>query len=339
MEIGASTTAVMRTPFLIRTVRSHPYVYSAICKARIAYSRRIAGSAATALYRDHRKLFSMSDFEARHCEQLQKQGFALIESFFPTDLIDRIYTTADRLFRNLHLDFHHAYSVQDGRRRSLEGVSYEELSHSEKVIALRDPLQNVPDCIAIAFHESILRIAGNFLGYIPPLYRPTIVRDFPHARALESSNFHKDNDETDSVQVFVYLVDIDDSVGALTYVAGSHRYDAQSCRPRLSRDLGLNEADGRLSDCEVEKYYPRRSWAVLTTKRGSIAIVHGNGIHKGPVWARPGDPGNRARTAIKIDIHGFKRGASYDGRKNRIEKVDWDRLSKLQKLFANEICI
>src|SRR4030088_2528594 len=137
----------------------------------------------------------MSDFEARHCEQLRKQGFTVIESFFPTDSIDRIYATADRLFRSLQLDFHHGYSVQDGRRCSLEGLSYEELSKSEKVIALRDPLLNVPESIGVAFHESILRIAGNLLGYIPPLYQPTIVRDFPHARALESSNFHKDNDE------------------------------------------------------------------------------------------------------------------------------------------------
>jgi hypothetical protein len=280
----------------------------------------------------------MSDFEARHCEQLRKQGFTVIESFFPTDSIDRIYATADRLFGSLQLDFHHGYSVQDGRRCSLEGLSYEELSKSEKVIAVRDPLLNVPESIGVAFHESILRIAGNLLGYIPPLYQPTIVRDFPHARALESSNFHKDNDETDSVQIFVYLVDIDHTVGALTYVPGTHHYDAQSCRPRLSRDLGLNEADGRLSDREVEKYYPRRSWAVLATKQGSIAIIHGNGIHKGPVWARPGDPGNRARTAIKIDVHGFKRGASYGARKNKIDIAECGRLSKLQTLFAHVTC-
>ena len=92
-------------------------------------------------------------------------------------------------------------------------MSYDEIAATEKVIALRDPLVAIPELIGIAFHESILKIAGNFLGYVPPLYRATVVRDFPHNRPLHSSNFHKDNDESDSLQIFIYLVDIDDHRG------------------------------------------------------------------------------------------------------------------------------
>jgi phytanoyl-CoA dioxygenase PhyH len=323
-----------RSPFLLRTIRAQPHVYSAICKARLLYSRRVAGAGSRSLYQQHRDLFAMSEFESAQVASLRQHGYALIPGFFTDVTIDKIYATADRLFRNLQIDFERAYSVQTGNRASLQGVPYEELAPTEKMIALRDPLVRIPEIIHIAFHESILKIAANFLGYVPPLYRVTLVRDFPHDRPLHSSNFHKDNDESDSLQIFIYLVDIDDAHGPLIYVPGSNHYDVRSCRPRLSRDLGLAGNDGRLSDEEVARVYPRNAWATLRTKRGSIAAIHGNGIHKGPAWTRPG-PENKPRTAIKLDLHGCKAGVVRDAKENRLRLADFERMSELQKLFAH----
>jgi hypothetical protein len=325
----------VRPPFLLRTVRTQPHLYSAICRARMLYSRRIAAARTRNLLAHHRNLFSMSEFEQREVESLRRRGYVLLQAFFPGDLIGRIFTAADAMFRNLQIDLKRAYSVQTGKRASLEGLTYDELAASEKMIALRDPLVHIPEILGVAFHESVLRIAANFLGYVSPLYRVTVVRDFPHNRPMHSSNFHKDNDETDSLQIFIYLVDIDDTCGPLIYVPGSNHYDVRSCRPRLSRDLGLPGNDGRLSDEEVERIYPRDSWAVLRTSRGSIAAIHGNGIHKGPAWARPGDPNNKPRTAIKLDLHGYKAGALRDGKENRIRRQDFERMSELQRLFAH----
>ncbi|MGH9684347.1 MAG: phytanoyl-CoA dioxygenase family protein [Candidatus Acidiferrales bacterium] len=324
-----------RSPFIVRTIRKHPHAYSAICKARLLYARRIAGAKARSLFHQNERLFSMNGFESQQVENLRTHGYAVALSFFPTSLIDRICTRADAMFRNLEIDLERAYSVQTGRRANLAGLSYNELAATEKVIALRDPLIRIPELIEVAFRETILKIAANFLGCIPPLYRVTLVRDFPHARPLHSSNFHKDNDESDSLQIFIYLEDIDDARGPLVYIPGSNRYDARSCRPRLSRDLGIPANDGRLSDEEVLRVYPRESWAILRTDRGSIAAIHGNGIHKGPAWARPGDPSNQPRTAIKLDLHGYKAGVVRDRRENRIRVADFDRMTELQRLFAH----
>jgi Phytanoyl-CoA dioxygenase (PhyH) len=330
-----SSSPLVRSPFLLRTVRTQPHLYSAICRARLMYSRRITGAQMRNLFAQHRDLFAMNQAEQREVESLRRRGYALMQGFFPGDLIGRIFAAADARFRNLQIDFQHAYSVQTGERTSLEGLTYDQLAASEKMIALRDPLVHIPEILAVAFHESILRIAANFLGYVSPLYRVTIVRDFPHNRPMHSSNFHKDNDEADSLQFFIYLVDIDDSCGPLIYIPGSNHYDVRSCRPRLSRDLGLPGNDGRLSDEEVERIYPRDSWAVLRTPRGSIAAIHGNGIHKGPAWIRPGDPNNKPRTAIKLDLHGYKAGALRDGKENRIRRQDYERMNELQRLFAH----
>jgi hypothetical protein len=323
------------SPFVLRTVRTQPHLYSAICKARMFYSRRIAGAGARALFFQNERLFRMNEFESRQGESLKTNGFALAPGFFDRKLTDGLYRKADTAFRSLQIDLKRAYTVQSGERRSLEGLSYDELERTEKMIALRDPLVQIPELAVVAFNEGILKIAANFLGCVPPLYRVMVVRDFPHNRPLHSSNFHKDNDESDSLQIFIYLVDIDDTCGPLVYVPGSNHYDVRSCRPRLSRDLGIPANDGRLSDEEVERTYPRDTWAVLHTSRGSIAAIHGNGIHKGPAWARPGDAANRARTAIRLDLHGHKNGMARNQRENAMPRSMWNEMSTLQRLFAH----
>jgi len=331
----AARHPVQRSPFLLRTVRSYPRIYGAICRARLAYSRRIAGAASRQLFERNRELMELNAFETRQVRALRESGYALMPEFIPKATIDRIYQRADALFRSLQIDSARAYSVQMGQRTSLEGLSYEELAATEKMIAVRDPLINIRELQDVAFHSSILKIAATFLGYIPPLYRVTVVRDFPHNRPLHSSNFHKDNDEADSLQIFIYLVDIDDTRGPLVYIPESNHYDARSCRPRLSRDMGLPGNDGRISDEEVERIYPRESWAVLRTPRGSVAAIHGNGLHKGPAWPRPGDASNQPRTAIKLDLHGVKSGAARDMHENRLRRCDYERMSALQRLFAH----
>ena len=333
--IPTRAAAPMKSPLLVRAIRTRPHIYSALCRARLFYSRRIAGANARSVYESHRSLFAMNAFEEQQVQSLRNHGYALAPGFFPEELTGRIFARASTRFHDLQIDDQRSYSVQMGQRASLGKLSYAEIAATEKVIALRDPLVHIPGLIGIAFHESILRIAANFLGCVPPLYRVTVVRDFPHGRPLHSSNFHKDNDESDSLQIFIYLVDIDDRSGPLVYVPASNHYDVRSCRPRLSRDLGLPGNDGRLSDAEVERIYPRNTWAVLKTTRGSIAAIHGNGIHKGPAWTCPGDPANRARTAIKLDLHGFKRNVRRAFCENAIRVADFERMTGLQRLFAH----
>ena len=74
---------------------------------------------------------------------------------------------------------------------------------------------------------------------------------------------------------------------------------------------------------------------MLRTGRGRFAAIHGNGIHKGPAWPRPGDSANKPRTAIKLDLHGHKSGVARDLKENRICRRDFQRMSRLQRLFAH----
>jgi hypothetical protein len=41
-------------------------------------------------------------------------------------------------------------------------------------------------------------------------------------------------------------------------------------------------------------------------QRGSVAIIHGNGFHKGPSWNTYGSPNNKVRTALRLISTGTK---------------------------------
>ena len=53
-------------------------------------------------------------------ESLRTNGYALAPDYLPKEKVDAIYAKADAMFRNLHIDFGRAYSVQTGQRGSLE---------------------------------------------------------------------------------------------------------------------------------------------------------------------------------------------------------------------------
>ena len=132
-----------------------------------------------------------------------------------------------------------------------------------------------------------------------------------------------------------FTIALREGIESFLIVALTLSYLTRTGRPRLSRDLGIAGHDGRLSDEEVKRVYPRSSWSVLRTGRGSLAAIHGNGIHKGPAWPSPGDPDNKPRMAIKLDLHGHKVGVVRDFKENRIRERDFDRMSELQRMFAH----
>ncbi len=312
-------------------VRSEPHLYSAVTRFRLFLSRHIFGFPMKRKYLRNGDLFAMSEFEEKYCALLRRDGYVSIPNFFDISLIDSIFEKADAAFHRLELNEAHSYAIRKGDLSTLKGLTYEELARVEKMISLNSPLLVAPESTEIFFNPSIIRVVMNFLGYVAPNYSAEIVRDFPHNTQRESSNFHKDNDERDSVQVFVYLVDIDETRGPLVYVPGSNRNDTRSCRPRLARDLGLKGFDGRIPDSEVERVYPRSEWIQVPVRRGSIVIIHGNGLHKGPNWCLDGSVPNRERTAIRININGLKIGhRRHSG--NALNPSTYDSLTPLQQL-------
>lgn len=313
-----------------RRLRGYPRMWSCVCRSLHYYNTSIVGAKCKQSFAEHRSQLESSDTVERNCESLRGKGYALVPGFLEDS--ERLFAKADQLFRDGKISNTPFYG---GEYKTLENVAYEDLARTQKTIAIANPLLQLPEFVDLAFHPMVLSTTAKFLGYIPPRFGVNVVRDFPHSRPKESSNFHKDNEEADSLQIFLYLVDIDDFCGPLVYVPGSHRHDAQSCRPRVSRDIGVSGYDGRISDDEVRKYYPESKWDRLNVKAGGLAFVFGNGLHKGPDWRTYGDPNNRARTALRIDVQSYGKGVRKFKKQVKLRKADYDRMSPTQKLFTD----
>ncbi|HVB57639.1 MAG TPA: phytanoyl-CoA dioxygenase family protein [Candidatus Acidoferrales bacterium] len=324
----------VRTLLLAQATRRGPRLYSAIFKARLLASHRDAAANPRDAFRRNQCLFEMDDLEKQQVESLRNHGYALAPGFFSKELVDRIYAKADAMFHNLQIDgFDSPVPIRSGGRA---GLSYADLAAKGKTLELRDPLVHIPEVLDIVFHESLLKITGHFLSCVPTMYRAAIVRDFPHNDLIHATHFERDNDESDSLRIFIDLVDIDDTRGPLVYIPRSSHSVIHSRRPRLWRNLALSASDGRLSEQEVERMYPRRTWVTLLTERGSIAAIHRNGIHKSASWRHPPCAGapNKTRTAIRLDVRGYKADLTGEPSENRMRKYNFDRMSELQRLFV-----
>src|SRR5690242_2296673 len=95
---------VDRSPLWLRALRKQPNLYGAICRARLFYSRRLAGAAARRSFQRNRALLVPKVLEVSNIESLRTHGYSLLPEYFPTHLIDRIFSKADALFRDLQID-------------------------------------------------------------------------------------------------------------------------------------------------------------------------------------------------------------------------------------------
>ena len=86
---------------------------------------------------------------------------------------------------------------------------------------------------------------------------------------------------------------------------------------------------------QIEKQGVMNEWARLNVEAGGLAFVYANGLHKGPDWKTYGDPNNRARTAMRIDVQSYGKGVREFKKELKIRKEDYDRMSPTQKLFMD----
>ncbi len=299
---------------------------------RSVYSHQSGREEAHKIFRRNPRLFALGGFETRQLESLMIRGYAPAPSFFSKELVDRIHTKADTIFHNAETEAVHAHGAPKRQSMTLTVALHSHASAGERSLEIKDPLVHISEALDIVFHESILKVVAHFFRQIPPVYRVAIVRDFPCGRPPHLSTFRQETYGSDSLQIVINLVDVDQNRGPLVYVPGSNLHRSS---PRLLSAFGLPANQRLLEDEEVEHLYPRTTWETLYGGRGSIALIHKRGIHKGPTWVFPGDPNNKSRTTIRIDINGYGPGTLRHLNGNSMRKWNFDRMSALQRLFAH----
>jgi hypothetical protein len=153
-----------------------------------------------------------------------------------------------------------------------------EVDHSERLgrtIFSERYLIQIEEVTSIASDPLIRSVVGQSMRTSPVLsYVSSWIsrgHDNQNATMNETAQlFHFDMSNPGFLKIFIYLTDVTDSTGPHCMIPGSHRQRNDS----LWRD-------GRTSDDEMAKAYPRETWAVLLGKAGSIFIVDTSAFHKG----------------------------------------------------------
>jgi hypothetical protein len=152
----------------------------------------------------------------------------------------------------------------------------------------------ISEPITIRYDQRHLRVnklvkliaEDKMLSSVASIYLRTsiVVRDISFWRSFPTSTFepssesaqlfHFDLDELRWLKVFIYLTDVGPQNGPHVYIPSSHR-------PGSKPDHLLSRGYSRISDDDIEKYYPKDTWKSLCLPKGSIFFADTRCWHKG----------------------------------------------------------
>ncbi len=335
----AKRTSEQRSPFPLRVMRSEPHVYSAICRARRAYSRHIAGRRERSLFRESQDLFAITPAEARSVEDLRKQGYAVLPDFVPTALVDAIFEKADRLLRGGHVDPKDAYTVQN-RKRLVPGRSHlrraggdrkDDRREGPAALGSRGPAPRAPR----GHSQDRDELSRVHRALVQAPDRPRLSVGPPEGIEQLSPRQRRGG------------------LGSGLRISRRHRryarpprlrpWDRSIRRPLLPSASGEGPRNLETTEGSATK----KSRSTIPETRGRFCACGGEASPSSTATGftrgrRPphGGSSNMPRTAVRIDFHGYKlwkRNARWRG--VRIRAEDYARLTPLQRLFSDAAAV
>ena len=309
------------------------YFRSAITMMRSIRSKNRFCAESFRIFQRNQPLLSLSEMESQFLTGLLNQGYAIAPSFFSKELIDRIYSKADAIFRReaavykrRAMDEPAPYSPTGKDARNSSGPC-------ERTVELVDPLASVPDLIDVAFHESLLKIAAYFFLHIPRIYKVSVVRHYPNHRPKCLAGIQQGAENHTSLNLIVDLVNRDDTRGMFVFVPGMRNcLTLDNGSPAKWNASAPTKAAN--STLDAEESVSRNKWVVLRGERGSIVALPGGG-KTGSIWSYPGDVHNNPRTSLVIQIAGYNVGEKPETGQNRILRWNFDRMTGLQQMFVH----
>ncbi|MDQ4096972.1 MAG: hypothetical protein M3144_03760 [Actinomycetota bacterium] len=131
----------------------------------------------------------------------------------------------------------------------------------------------------LPLNDKILDIVTAYLGLSPRLRAFDLWYTLPVDAAqppILSQCWHRDYDDHRLVKMFLYLVDVDESMGPFSYVRGTHSRGEYASVLPTSPPRGSNPPDGA-----VEALIPATQVLRCTGKAGTMILCDTNGFHQG----------------------------------------------------------
>ncbi len=89
-----------------------------------------------------------------------------------------------------------------------------------------DSRYTLPDAMAqVILHPRVLAVVNQYLGMYSRLCYANLWYNLPveaHERSIDSEHWHRDHEDRSLVKLYVYLCDVDEDMGPLEYLRGTH---------------------------------------------------------------------------------------------------------------------
>ena len=225
---------------------------------------------AVAAYRRHRT--APTPLGTRLVADLRRHGHAstsVAEFAGGRPILEELTAEADRLRRD----------GPSGRPANDEPEDARTVKEFTVSLAGRRPvLESSSVLVRAALHPTVLEVADEYLRMQARLRYANLWLTVPSTSGPSQSQlWHRDRDDIHRVvKMFVYLSDVDETTGALSYVSGSHR------RPRPQPAVSHQDGNtARVTDAAMAAVAPTDRWATLGGPRGTVVLVDTHGFHKG----------------------------------------------------------
>jgi hypothetical protein len=130
----------------------------------------------------------------------------------------------------------------------------------------------------VALQYPILQIANAYFGMLTRLRYYNVWHTFAAtAEARESQLWHRDREDFHILKMFVYLSDVSDAAGPLTYATGSHGRRSLQREPAFFVEGGTR----RSTDVQMAEVVPSDRWTTCTGPQGTVVFADTSGYHKG----------------------------------------------------------
>jgi hypothetical protein len=134
----------------------------------------------------------------------------------------------------------------------------------------------------LAVRPEVLAVVNGYFAMLTRLRHYNVWHNIAMRGApRESQLWHRDPEDRCVLKMFVYLTDVDEGAGPLTYAPGTHAQGPIRANPESTLFVEGNSKVYRSDDSQMNTVVPKENWITATGTKGTVVFADTRGYHKG----------------------------------------------------------
>ena len=246
-----------------------------VCRQSDSTWRYIANLRPCLAYRRIRK--PMNSLSKRLLADLRRDGIVM--------------TSVDELTGNGHLfqeletavwKYESSLADQIDKARKNVNLPGQIKSYRIKLLGSRPSLDTGDIFVRFALQPEVMSIVNSYFGMLARLRAFNVWHNVPtNQPPRDSQLWHRDPEDRCVLKMFVFLHELDETSGPLSYVPGTHALGTVKADPESHVFKEGRKYVKRSDDEQMNALVPQQKWITATGPKGTIVLVDTRGYHKG----------------------------------------------------------